>query len=689
MNSPLDTTILKSHSSWFIAVLIVLLFAITVAGSNFAIQTAKQEEMAQAHATLKSKTEASLKEFLLWEKAIHKNILRIANSSIFQIFADEVQALGDDVPAMLKLATTGNSFTVPQDNISKLASQHVLMTNLLGDFVHQYGALSAQLVTLSGQVYLQAGKVAKRPFSNIRPDIQEKLRRGESILFPFRLEQGSYVLDMVQPVFAPLFDGVTPLPVGMLVVSLPFPQNWNTLNGAPSTDEHNFLIQQQDENYFIIHPTNKSNDSIVPAKGWRSKNGIFEAEVRPLPFTQTASITLALPLSQSPFYIGKSISVSAAEQNFSARQTKIIVYATCTFGFGVLLILSFWWRLTGKRERLMTQKLKMLFAKVTEQKNLLDNINSTISEGIALFSADGVLSYANAAFANHLGRTPQELVTLNTGALFGYDTGLRIQNQMQHALSTQSALSVQEEIWLQSKKHYFTIHYSPFIGEEMHEQAGIVAVFHDETALVKARQRNDATIEQTISVLVNTVESIDPYLCGQATFTEQIALALCRGQNLDKNTEDTLRTASRLYQIGMLRLPSALLRKKGALTPEERKQMEEHIQYTTASLQNIDFGMPVLETIQQMYERLDGTGYPNHLMGDKIMLTARILGLANSFCALLRPRSYRTGKTAEEALTLLANASPAQYDPALIDALKVFLKSPKGEDFLQKIQKED
>ena len=89
-----------------------------------------------------------------------------------------------------------------------------------------------------------------------------------------------------------------------------------------------------------------------------------------------------------------------------------------------------------------------------------------------------------------------------------------------------------------------------------------------------------------------------------------------------------------------------------------------------------------------MNEFLDGTGYPEKLHGDQIGVHGRILAVANTFCALVRPRAYRNAKSVEAALGILESES-AKYDPQVVRALRDFLKTPAGEKFLRSLAEQD
>ena len=109
--------------------------------------------------------------------------------------------------------------------------------------------------------------------------------------------------------------------------------------------------------------------------------------------------------------------------------------------------------------------------------------------------------------------------------------------------------------------------------------------------------------------------------------------------------------------------------------------------YAREALSGIDFGLPVLEAITQMYERMDGSGYPEGLRGENICEPARFLAVANTFCALVRPRSWRLAFNIKQALHIL-DEEAHRYDPAILQALRDLLTSPQGQAFLADLQRQ-
>ncbi len=109
--------------------------------------------------------------------------------------------------------------------------------------------------------------------------------------------------------------------------------------------------------------------------------------------------------------------------------------------------------------------------------------------------------------------------------------------------------------------------------------------------------------------------------------------------------------------------------------------MERHVHNTARLLRNLDFGLPVAETLFQMNERLDGTGYPHGLKGPEITEAARILGACDVFCARIAPRSYRPPVTIDAAVDILLQ-NTHRYDESVVQAIKRVVASPESADIL-------
>ena len=128
------------------------------------------------------------------------------------------------------------------------------------------------------------------------------------------------------------------------------------------------------------------------------------------------------------------------------------------------------------------------------------------------------------------------------------------------------------------------------------------------------------SLDQTISVLANTVETKDPYTAGHQVRCAALALAIAHEMRLPADQLRGIHTAARIHDIGKIKIPSEILSKPGRITPLEFSLIKEHPMVGESIVSPITFPWPVAKIIAQHHERLDGTGYPEGLTGDVILL---------------------------------------------------------------------
>jgi putative nucleotidyltransferase with HDIG domain len=123
-----------------------------------------------------------------------------------------------------------------------------------------------------------------------------------------------------------------------------------------------------------------------------------------------------------------------------------------------------------------------------------------------------------------------------------------------------------------------------------------------------------------------------------------------------------------LHDVGKAAVPMEILNKPDKLTAEEFAEIKNHSQAGYDLLKDIDFPWRVAETILQHHERLDGSGYPRGLSGDKIILEARILGVADVVDAMCYARPYRSALGLDAAIDEIKSKSGILYDTRIVNA---------------------
>jgi len=206
--------------------------------------------------------------------------------------------------------------------------------------------------------------------------------------------------------------------------------------------------------------------------------------------------------------------------------------------------------------------------------------------------------------------------------------------------------------------------YSIEIREKMNKQT------HD---LRQSYQRTKRAMDATIETISKIVEAKDPYTTGHQQRVSQLAVAIAKELNFSKDKVEGIRIASLIHDIGKIGLPTEILSKPIKLSDVEFNLIKEHPQIGYNILKSIDFSYPVAQITLQHHEKLNGSGYPQGLKGDKILLEARILGVADVVEAMSSHRPYRPALGIEKALEEILQNKGILYDPKVVDVcLKLF-----------------
>jgi HD-GYP domain-containing protein (c-di-GMP phosphodiesterase class II) len=180
-------------------------------------------------------------------------------------------------------------------------------------------------------------------------------------------------------------------------------------------------------------------------------------------------------------------------------------------------------------------------------------------------------------------------------------------------------------------------------------------------------------MEALIQVLESTMEVRDPYTVGHQRRVSQIACTIGREMGLSEDRLRDLRVAGTLHDLGKFAIPSDLLAKPGRLTPTEFALVKTHPQVAYNILEPISLPGNTAKIILQHHERMNGSGYPQGLKGEEILLEARILGVADVMEAMCSHRPYRAARGLAETLDELSKGKGTLYDAAVVETcLKLY-----------------
>ena len=198
------------------------------------------------------------------------------------------------------------------------------------------------------------------------------------------------------------------------------------------------------------------------------------------------------------------------------------------------------------------------------------------------------------------------------------------------------------------------------------DEIGVLGVSFDAMA-----ERLEQQHLATIGALASAIDARDPYTAGHSVRVGDLSAELGSNIGLPKPALHHLRVGGLLHDIGKIGVRDTVLLKPGALTPAERKLIEEHPAIGLRILESAQLPPEVLQIVGGHHERLNGKGYPLGLTAEELSIFPRITAVADMYDAMTTDRPYRAGMSREEALKILFKDADAGYvDPEVVAAMR-------------------
>lgn len=328
------------------------------------------------------------------------------------------------------------------------------------------------------------------------------------------------------------------------------------------------------------------------------------------------------------------------------------------------------WRQSLNASRALASQYREFATRLDAQHRLLRSINDALIEDIYVLDGKRRVVYANSSFARTCGRTLADCLGRPVDTLLGTRLAREMAECDQEVVGTHVPVRRTFQDPDSEQPRWLSI--SKVVLEDDSGGLGVVTVCRDVTRIWLDKERLTALNAKTIRVLTSSVAAADPYLANHSNRLEEVVAGVASAMNLSEEDVGTLRTAAALSQIGKLFLPRSLIRSDARLSESERRQTECHIDHALAALDGVDFDRPVAQTLAQLHERLDGSGYPRQLKGDEMTLLGRIIGVSDVFTARTAPRSYRQAAEAADVIAILRD-HPEKYDAAVVAALEAYI----------------
>jgi HD-GYP domain-containing protein (c-di-GMP phosphodiesterase class II) len=184
---------------------------------------------------------------------------------------------------------------------------------------------------------------------------------------------------------------------------------------------------------------------------------------------------------------------------------------------------------------------------------------------------------------------------------------------------------------------------------------------------------------QFAAALIATLDARDRYTAGHSAAVAIYSRDIAKRMAFSEEMQAHAYLCGLVHDIGKIGLPPGLLEKPGALTLDERRQMQEHSAIGERILAYVDEYSEIARVVRHHHERIDGQGYPDGRASDEIPIVSRIIAVADAYNAMTSDRPYRDAMPSRVARLRLAQAVDSQFDTAVVAAFEAILASASEE----------
>jgi putative nucleotidyltransferase with HDIG domain len=210
----------------------------------------------------------------------------------------------------------------------------------------------------------------------------------------------------------------------------------------------------------------------------------------------------------------------------------------------------------------------------------------------------------------------------------------------------------------------------------LQNQALVTSLKHQIADNLRLLTSLDHSFDDALEAFATTIDAKDKHMRGHSMRVGRYAAGIASSLGMSANDVSSIRACGQLHDIGRVTVDKGVVAKTTALKPEEFREIADHTVMGHQIVSSVRFPWPnVAESVRWHHERMDGSGYPDHLGSNDLALTVRIIAVADAFDAMTHERPYRRGLTVTEAAEELVRSAPKKFDGDVVHGLLAQLRS--------------
>ena len=322
---------------------------------------------------------------------------------------------------------------------------------------------------------------------------------------------------------------------------------------------------------------------------------------------------------------------------------------------------------------------------IVEGKAILEAALTNMSDSVIISDAKGNFTHYNDAFSTfHRFRNKEECagtfdeyqeffdLCLITGELVPVDNW-----PVRRALRGETGTELQFRLLRKDSGEtwFASYNYAPIRNKEGYIVGSVVTARDiSESKVTEEKIKGyvnqlENAMHSTLQAIAKVVEAHDPYTAGHEWRVGMISGDIAREMGWSEERANTLHLIGLVHDIGKMSIPTEILSKPSKLSVIEFELIKTHAEQGYQILKDVQFPLPIAQIIREHHERMDGSGYPQGLKGEEILLEARIIAVADVLEAMASHRPYRPALGLEAALKEIESQRVQLFDPEVVDAL--------------------
>jgi len=318
---------------------------------------------------------------------------------------------------------------------------------------------------------------------------------------------------------------------------------------------------------------------------------------------------------------------------------------------------------------------KETISKLTREKNFFENLLNNIPDAVYFKDRDNRIIKVNNFYIQGTGLKVEEIIGKTDFDFFPPEQAKDMFEDDNRVLNTGTPIIGKIEKTLISGNRWNQVITTKIpMRDGTGKIIGTMGITRDMTAYANVEQQRLNMVISSLEVLGKALEMRDPYTFSHTRNVAGIAENIAKALGWDEDRLLAIKLAGELHDLGKISIPLDILNKPGKLSVLEYRLIQEHVENCYSLIKDIEFPFPLANIVYQHHERLDGSGYPRGLKGEKILIEARILAVSDVLEAMTHHRPYREAIGLDKACEELKKGKGTKYDTLTVDVLFELIK---------------